>query len=564
MGNFWRGTSTTVVAALVVVSLAACSDTAVADRAYADVKDYSSHQVAWGACPRDYFIDSTSFSADFSKAQAKCTQFRVPAVYDGGASLPDFEIAAMMLPTTGKAPKKGVLFLNPGGPGESGVELVQWLDMPQAVRDRYDIVGFDPRGVSRSQPVSGNKIGCSDELDFATYWVGESSPESQAETAESDAALDEYFADCKKRSPAWWTLGTQNVVRDLDIMRAVMTGDAPLDFLGSSYGTTIASEYIRAFPNNVGHLVLNSPTDNSSNRDEKAVINAKSDEAALLRLIDGYAKAKKKTRAQVQAMMLQVRQWADDDQLTGFMGMKPFPGDSRYRLSTEYMFTHGITSLTYYDGDYAQRLFNEALDAVYQDKWNGAFEDLALRLDGYDTEPMYKAFSEGKPYSLKNLKRNNSFEVMMMVNGMDSDGRDKRTKAQRRSLAAKIRAVSPFWAKLEANDGSFETDDPQPGNEWSWEAFDDPEIPDPPESIAARVNASGKPVMVIGARLESTTPWEFAVTTAKALKSPLITYEGSGHAPLLSVPNDCLERLFVDYLVKDRLPTKDVSCPVTK
>jgi len=208
MGNFRRGTSTTVVAALVVVSLAACSDTAVADRAYADVKDYSSQQVAWGACPRDYFIDSTSFSADFSKAQAKCTQFRVPAVYDGGASLPDFEIAAMMLPTTGKAPKKGVLFLNPGGPGESGVELVQWLDMPQAVRDRYDIVGFDPRGVSRSQPVSGNKIGCSDELDFATYWVGESSPESQAETAESDAALDEYFADCKKRSPAWWTLGT--------------------------------------------------------------------------------------------------------------------------------------------------------------------------------------------------------------------------------------------------------------------------------------------------------------------------------------------------------------------
>ena len=488
----------------------------------------------------------------------------MPAVYDDSATLPDFSIAAMMLPSTGKAKKKGVLFLNPGGPGESGVELVQWLDMPQEVLDRYDIVGFDPRGVSRSQPVSGNKIGCSDELDFTTYWVGESSPQSEAETVESTAALDKYFVDCKKRSPAWWTLGTQNVVRDLDIMRAVMTGDAPLDFLGSSYGTTIASEYIRAFPQHVGHLVLNSPTDNSRDPDDKAIINAKSDEAALMRLIDGYAKAKKKTRAQVQQMMLQVRQWGDDDQLMGFMGIKPFPGDPSYRLSTEYMFTHGITSLTYYDGDYAQQLFNRALDAVYDEKWNGYFEDFALSLDGYDTEPMYKAFSDGEPYNLKNLRRNNSFEVMMMVNGMDVDGRDQDSKEHSRALAEKLRAAAPFWAKLRADDGSFEPDDPQPGNEWSWEAFDDEKIPDPPASIAARVNTSGKQVMVIGALLESTTPYEFAVTTAKTLKSPLITYEGSGHAPLLSVPNRCLEKLFVDYLVRDRLPTAGASCPVQK
>ncbi|NDB18669.1 MAG: alpha/beta fold hydrolase [Actinobacteria bacterium] len=559
-----RRASAALVACLVTVGLAACGDTAAADRAFDKPADYVTQKVTWGACGSDYFIDAKSFSASFSKAKAKCATFRVPAVYDASASLPDFAIAAMMLPSTGKAAKKGVLFLNPGGPGESGVELVQWLDMPQAVLDRYDIVGFDPRGVSRSQPVSGNKVGCSDELDFATYWVGESSPQSQAETAESDAALEEYFADCKKRSPAWWTLGTQNVVRDLDIMRAVMTGDAPLDFLGSSYGTTIASEYIRAFPQHVGHLILNSPTDNSSDRDDKAIINAKSDEAALMRLIDGYARAKKKTRAQVQQMMLQVRQWGDDDKLMGFMGMKPFPGNPSYRLSTEYMFTHGITSLTYYDGDYAQQLFNQALDAVHGEKWNGYFEDLALRLDGYDTEPMYRAFADGKPYSLKNLRRNNSFEVMMMVNGMDSDGRDKHTAAQRRALAAKIRVASPFWAKLEANDGSFESDDPQPGNEWSWEAFDDAKIPDPPASIAARVNASGKQVMVIGARLESTTPYEFAVTTAKALKSPLVTYEGSGHAPLLSVPNKCLEKLFVDYLVNDRLPAGGASCPVQK
>lgn len=545
-------------------TLAACNGGEQSGRAYSDPADYASQDVTWGDCPGSYFIDAAGFSAGFSKEKARCATFRVPAVYDASASLADFNIAALMLPTTGKAAKKGVLFVNPGGPGESGVEVVQWLDFPQAVRDRYDIVGFDPRGVSRSQPVAGNKIGCSDDLDFTTYWVGESSPENEAETKENAAANDEYYADCKKRSPAWWTLGTQNVVRDLDIMRQVMTGDAPLDFFGSSYGTTIASEYIRAFPQHVGRLVLNSPTDNSSDRYDRAIVKAKSDEAALLRLVDGYARAKKKTRAQVQQMMLQVRQWGDDDLLTGFMGMKESPSEPGYRLSTEYMFTHGITALTYYDGEYAQKLFNTSLDAVYNEKWNGGFEGLAMQLDGYDIDPMYKAFSDGKPYDLKNLKRNNSFEVMMMVNGMDSDGRDKHTRAQRLAQSARMRAASPFWAKLEANDGSFVSEDPHPGNEWSWEAFDDPKIPDPPASIAARVNTSGRQVLVIGSRLESTTPWEFAVSTAKALRSPLVTYEGSGHAPLLSVKNDCLERLFVDYLVSDRLPAASVSCPVQK
>jgi pimeloyl-ACP methyl ester carboxylesterase len=459
-----------------------------------------------------------------------------------------------------KATKKGTLFINPGGPGESGMEEVQWIDFPQEVRDRYDIVGFDPRGVAKSQPASGKKIGCSDVLDFTTYWTGEDSPENQQEADLVRPSMDKYFADCKKRSPAWWTLGTQNVVRDLELLRIILGQSRPLNFFGSSYGTTIASEYMRMYPDTVGRMVLNSPTDNSSDDYAHEITQAKAREAAVLRFVDGYAKAKKKSRQQVENMMLQVRQWADDNKMMGFLGLKAFGDGSPARLSTEYMFTHGIMALTYYDIKDAQPAFNTALDAAYTDKWLGYFEFHAMNLDGYDPQPMYKAFADNKPYSLKNLVRNNSFEIMTMVNGMDSDGRDLHTKAERRAQDVKVRAAAPFIAALEANDGKFENLPDQPGNDWSWEAFDSAAIPDPPKSIAARVNESGKVVMVIGSRFEATTPYSFAQATAIALKSHLITYEGSGHAPLLSVKNSCLEKIFTHYLVTDFLPSSPVSC----
>ena len=540
--------------------IAACASTPKATGpAFTSVEGYRSQNVTWGACDSGWYVEDSKFSSAFSKKVARCTTVKVPAVYDGSASLPDFSIAMMMLPSTGKAHKKGVLFINPGGPGESGVDEVQWIDFPQSVRDRYDIVGFDPRGVKSSQPADGSKIGCTDKLDFATYWVLTGPVRNAKDEAKEKAASDEYFADCKSRNPQWWVLGTQNVVQDLDVMRQVLTGSAPLNFFGSSYGTTIAAEYIRAYPQHVGHITLNSPTDNSSDNYARAIIQAKAREAAVMRFVDGYAKAKRKTRAQVESMMMQVANWAAAGQMRGFMGMKP-ADDGRSRQSTLYMFTHGIIALTYYDNKDAQSAFNDALDTAYSDKWLGAFEYFGLNLDGYDPKPMYDAFSAGKKYSLSDLKRDNSYEIMTMVNGMDRDGRDLHTHAEMDAQDKKARAAAPFITKLSMDDGSYVSYPKRPGNDWSWFAFEDKTIPDPPLKPTPRVNTSGKPVLVVGARLEATTPYSFAQATARDLKSPLVTYEGSGHAPLLSIKNSCLEKIFVTYMNDDVLPKSGVSC----
>ena len=545
---------------LLVAGCAAGPDSAKPAQAFSSIEGYRGQQADWGACDSTWFIKKDRFSAAFNTKVAQCASVKVPAVYDSSAKLSDFAIAMMMLPTTGKAPKKGVLFLNPGGPGESGVDEVQWIDIPQAVRDRYDIIGFDPRGVKHSQPTDGTKIGCADKLDFATYWVLDGPVRNKADAAKAKAASDEYFADCKTRNPAWWVLGTKNVVQDLDLMREVTSGSAPLNFFGSSYGTTIAAEYIRAFPQHVGHITLNSPTDNSSDDYAHAITQAKAREAAILRFVDGYAKAKGKTRAQVQAMMLQVSNWAAQGQMRGFLGLKPAGDGTRARRSTLYMFTHGIVALSYYDNKEAQGAFNNALDAAYDEKWLGMFEFFGMNLDGYDPQPMYDAFSKGEAYSLSNLKRDNSFEIMTMVNGMDNDGRDLHTHAQMDAQEAKIRAAAPFTAQLNLQEQTYTEYPERPGNDWSWFAFQDDAIPDPPTKAAPRVNKSGKAVLIVGSRLEATTPYAYAEATARDLKSPLVTYEGSGHAPLLSVDDTCLEDVFVTYMVKDTLPTAGVSC----
>ena len=551
-----------VIAACAVVA-AGCAQpptgTAASKQPTATLPASLTGKVSWQKCPTAFWNKNPD--ASFKRTQADCGAIQVPAVYSGseGVDLPAFSIAMMRLRATGQG-KRGTLFINPGGPGQSGIDQLQTGNFPAKLRQAYDIVGFDPRGVGRSQPVSGNPIRCTDALDFATYWNGEDTPSTQAEADLNKQLSDDYANDCIAKNPAWWTLGTANVARDLDQMRTRVAGDAKLNFMGSSYGTTIASYYLRMFPKTSGHIVLDSVTDNSPDEDASALTRGKSLEAQVLRLVDGYANAKGMTRAQVQSLMLQIRQWGDDNQLRGFAGLKPFPGSETARLSSEYMFTHGIRVLTYYDAETALKYFTQGMDAVRKSRWNGLFEYLALNMDGYDLESMYSDFQNQKGYNPQGYTRDNSYEIMTMVNGIDRDQRELKTHAQQDAFDAKYAKVAPFWHKMTTDPSGFTYYDEEPGNMWSWEAFKNDAVPNPPKNAAARTNTSGKPVLIVGSLKESVTPYSFAVSTAQQLKSPLITWTGTEHAPLAGFEHACLNQVLLDYMLNDQLPAKGKTC----
>jgi pimeloyl-ACP methyl ester carboxylesterase len=526
-----------------------------------EISSDGSSGVSWGSCPDDYFVLNPPES--FDRSRVDCATIDVPAVYGRDSGLPDFRLAMMRVRAADDAEKLGTLFVNPGGPGGSGIEAIQYQPFPQAIYDSYDIVGFDPRGVLHSQPVSGEPIRCSDELDFTSYWTLELSPENEAQMEEYKRYEREFQSDCERRNPAWWTLGTRNVVRDLELMREQVTGDADLNFLGSSYGTTIAAEYINAFPDRIGHIVLDSPTNTSPETDASMVAQARSINEHLLRLVDGYADARGLTRAAVVRLLLQIREWGDNDQLRGFAGLEPFRDGSSARLSNEYMFVYGLFALTYWDTEQAQPSFNQAIDELLAYKWNGFFEQLALGLDGYDTELMIQKYQDQEPYDPHAYTRDNSFEIREMVNGIDQDLRVTRTQAQQAALDRKVKAAGPLLWSLTHDPGNFTYYDDHGGSQWSWAAFGDPDIPDPPNRIASPTNLSGEPVLVIGSRDESTTPYQYAVRTAQDLKSTLITWDGDEHAPLAGFQHKCLNQIFVAYLVENRLPDEPVTCTDT-
>lgn len=548
------------LAFVAVVSGAGCTSSGAnaTRRPSADTAVDRTGAVVWGWCPDDYFVQAPA--ASFDRDLVDCATVEVPAVYGRDSGLPDFRLVMMRLRTTGEDRKRGTLFVNPGGPGGSGIEEIQQQQFPQPVLDSYDIVGFDPRGTLHSQPVSGGEIRCSDELDFSSYWNLESTPANQAQADEFQRFENEFFSDCERRNPGWWTLGTSNVVRDLETLREQVTGTEDLNFLGSSYGTTIAAGYVGAFPEHVGHIVLDSPTDDAPDTDASIVVQARSTEEFLLRLVDGYANEKGLTRSDVMHRLAEIRDWGEADQLRGYAGLQPFPGSSTERLSNEYMFVRGLVALSYLDQEQAQPLFNQAIDDVLNQRWNWLFEYMALGLDGYNTDSMLQAYQDKEPYDPHGYARSNIFEISQMVNGIDRDQRDMRSRAEADELERKVKAAAPLMWSLGRDPSNFRYYDERGGNQWSWVAFDDPGIPDPPKRLPSRSNPSGIPVMVIGSRRESITPYPFAVRTARDLRSELITWEGEEHGPLAGFEHACLNELFVEYLIDDRLPDGPVTC----
>lgn len=150
----------------------------------------------------------------------------------------------------------GTLLVNPGGPGASGRTLARYVAamLPPELRARYDVVGFDPRGVGASQPA----LRCVDPEVYYRAPRPDAVPRSRSEENVLLSRAAHYAGQCGNR---WsWLLPhmtTENVARDLDVIRAAL-GEEKISYLGYSYGTYIGSVYATLFPDRVKRLVLDS------------------------------------------------------------------------------------------------------------------------------------------------------------------------------------------------------------------------------------------------------------------------------------------------------------------
>src|ERR1700748_1871951 len=183
---------------------------------------------------------------------ALCGKLAVPVDYDHAGG--DVAVLAMIrFPATGD--KVGSLVINPGGPGESGIEAALGVvqSLPKKVREKFDLVGFDPRGVGSSRPA----VWCNSDADNDRLRQEPNVDYSPPGVAHIEDETKQFVARCVSKMGKSFlrNIGTVAVARDLDAIRAAL-GDDKLTYLGYSYGTRIGSAYAGGHPQNVRAVIL--------------------------------------------------------------------------------------------------------------------------------------------------------------------------------------------------------------------------------------------------------------------------------------------------------------------
>ncbi len=529
---------TVLVFAACALMLSACGAPTYANW----LDEYREQEVSWGSCDSKLFEDSEYFDTSFKKSDVKCATVTVPISYKEASNSQDIQIQLMLDPAK-TAKRQGYLLSNPGGPGESGISYIQSVAYPASIRDAYDIIGFDPRGVGASTPVK-----CDDDLDLRSYFEYYFDYKNQAEVDEDKKASDEYYEVCMENNPHWWAMTTENTVQDIDIIREVLSGDEPLNFVGHSYGTTLAARYVALFPEKVGRIILDSPVTANTESIDEEIESAKSLMKSRNRLFDKCAKDPKcpgSTRAQVENNLIKARDLMLKGKMQGYLVTQVENGFfQRGNGTSPYLIMRALLYLTYFSLEEAYPTFKLIYrDLVLKnDPWG--FESAGLIMDGYD---------------MTDLSRNNSYDILNLVNCLDRDERDTRTPEEIEKDDRTLGKIDKFENRFYDVYDFEPAPEEQPGCFWTWRAYEDSKIPDPPANEPALKNKSGTQLFIVGSKGDNVTPYTWSLQVAESLKSNLVTYEGTGHAVLFGGIS-CLDDLAEKYLLTGQLPVGPVSC----
>src|SRR4051794_31543384 len=238
--------------------------------------------------PKPASIDWNDCSAQIQKLVAgqpgsdrnlkfECGRTQVPISYSEprGATLPLFLVRVVM---AGQTNRIGSLVVNPGGPGASGADAAIGLalTLPTEVMNRFDIVGFDPRGVGLSTPIECISDDVKEEM-----VASEPRPTTDAQLDDAFALTKKVADGCAKEyGDALGTFNTVDTARDMEQLRRSL-GDDQLTFLGYSYGTTLGSTYAELFPDKVRAFVLDAAVDPDTDPKTDAEASAKAFEAGF-------------------------------------------------------------------------------------------------------------------------------------------------------------------------------------------------------------------------------------------------------------------------------------------
>ena len=486
------------------------------------LESFYRQKLTWTDCPDG--ATGTAF---------QCATVTVPLDYDHPQGK-TITVALKKLPSTSPSPR-GSVFLNPGGPGGSGISLINaqaglyTSGGLSGVLENYDVIGFDPRGIGQSTPIT-----CWSPDDVQAIMAGRAEAPSQltpGSAADIVAKGSREATACQKYTEVPEILDhmdTRSVARDMDVMRALVK-DQDLNFFGYSYGTYLGAVYTELFPDNVGRVVLDSAMDPALSRQQA---------------FEGDAAAWEQTlRTYIESQQGQ----------DGF----PLSGTTDEAVSRLATFLNGLDAhpLTVADGgDPADRteatMAIRTLVVASPDNWPLLTEGLPRAMNAHDGTTLMK-------------------NAESLSGGEESPGTEEQT-------VELLQSVYAFSANRCL-------DFPDTGNQASWDAALTSYRRDYPvfhpllpqhdaychgwghtsktKPVDVDVDATN-PVLVIGILHDPTTPYPWSKALVSRLRnSHLLSVDMYGHGA--TGPNSCTTAKVNDYFVKGALPSDGEVCAAT-
>ncbi len=500
-----------IVLASAMFLVAGCS-TMVDGRATISVPRPGS-PIQWAPCRTEGPSDQSSIPSG-----AECGLLSVPVNWDNPDSADGAVAQIAMIRFKATEQKIGSLIVNPGGPGESGVKAAASMvaTLPEALRKRFDLVGFDPRGVANSAPA----VWCNSDADNDRLRADNVVAYTPEGVAHIEKLTKEFIARCtdKMGKDFLANVGTASVIKDLDAIRAAL-GDEKLTYLGYSYGTRIGAGYAEAYPDKVRAMILDGAVDPNADPFEADIRQA----AAFQKAFDDYAADCAKdsdcplgTDPAKAVEVYQSLVWPLVD--------KPARTDDPRGLS----YSDAIvgTILPLYSPNLWRHL-TQALTEISEGRGDTmlALADLYM---GRDAQGHYT----------------NATDARVAVNCVDKQPITDRAKLVEQDR--RLREVAPFMSY-----GEFTGYAPL-GTCAMW--------PVPPTSERHEIEVNGlPPILVISTTNDPATPYQAGVDLARQLGGALLTFEGTQHTVALQ-GDACVDDIATRYLLDVTVPPPGTRC----
>jgi len=464
------------------------------------LRTFYTQTITWGTCPG-------------RGPRVQCGEVTVPLDYARPTGR-TIDLALLKVPSTRSSARS--LVVNPGGPGASALDFTEYLGsvIDADVRDVYNIVGFDPRGVGRSAPVE-----CLTGKQTAQWYRTDTTPNTaQARaTLMARAALISQGCVARDRELARF-VGTENTVRDMDIIRSAL-GETKLNWLGFSYGTLLGALYAQNFPESVGRMVLDGAVDPRLDAMEISSDQSTGFQQAMQRFAsdcarrpDCVARSQKGVLTAINSLLRRLdtasmrtdgsRRLVQAEALTAlFFSM--YSTDLWPTLRT------GLRQAAAGDGTTLQLLAQLANDQVGPNRYSSNIASAFYAIGCWD----YPA-PPGSP-------------------GLQAAARE-----WSRGVAVPEMARAMSWGNA-------------PCSTW----FD--HSPTKPAAVTSNTTA---PILIIGTSFDPATPYKWSQALARQLPtSRLLTYRGDGHTAYGDT-NMCIDDITDRFLLTAELPSPGTTC----